>query len=125
MPELPSLVAVKGGQVFTRRPIKNAGGQTSAILMFRERKELEKRSLARRREVHNAAAGIAARPACRQHRVEERGTERACEVIAPLAPVQAAAAERAAGGAEFCQIYPDILDEALTALGEPDRATIE
>src|SRR5262245_21036836 len=88
-------------------------------------KQLEEGRLARRGEIHDTAAGVAARPALGQHSVKQCRTERAREMIAPLAPVEAASAERAARRAEFRKIDTEILDKAFPVTRKLDLADVE
>ena len=68
--------------------------------------------------MHHPAASIPPRPALGQHRIEEGGAERTRKMIAPLAPVEAAAAERPARLAQLRQVDPETGDEAFAYPGE-------
>ena len=70
------------------------------------------------RDGERAAVALARDPAQIEEPVRDRGADRACEMRAPLAPVDAGTAERAPAAARGGQVDSQFVEEHLARLGD-------
>src|SRR5579864_6519844 len=78
--------------------------------------------VARRRDAERAVVRAAAHPAVLEHRLGERGSERAREMRAFLAPIEAGAGEDALAGAGPGDVDAELGEERLAGVGQLERA---